>query len=277
MNVSTRKKIISCISLILGFVLVPLFTKILNINTMSSVSAGFAWEIVSTIQKMDNEKQNEYLTYLDEIGSEGLTKSAIEKSTYQSVNPMITAISYANLSNEGHPSIVLKKYVNLILKEPKYYFDMKFEFLSLNLGIKQPLRYTEYNYNRFDKMKQYNYNDSKRRHQFVNLYENFVNTLSFLLLRPWVIFLISIILVAISYVKKVKKSNTYFLVLMLSIFYYGAYIINTQSFEIRYFYPSLYLCLILDVAILMDFVFHMYIHHKKNLQNKDIYKYKKIV
>ena len=44
----------------------------------------------------------------------------------------------------------------------------------------------------------------------------------------------------------------YTVLLGTSIFYYGAFLINTQSFELRYFYPSLYIMWIMDLAILLN-------------------------
>lgn len=42
--------------------MVPSITKV---EIKDSSSAGFLWEILSTIQTMPPDKQNEYLNYLD--------------------------------------------------------------------------------------------------------------------------------------------------------------------------------------------------------------------
>ena len=68
---SRMKKLIALTSLFVGFILIPIFAKLFCIDTMSSVSAGFTWEILTVIQRFDLEKQEQYINYLDEIGEGG--------------------------------------------------------------------------------------------------------------------------------------------------------------------------------------------------------------
>ena len=256
MKMNKTKKIASIASLVLGFILVPIFSWILNITTLSSVSAGFVWEVVSTIQEMDETTQKEYIEYLDDVWGESATKIAIEKSSYQSVVPLLnTKITFSNISNKGNFQIILSKYLNLIFKETKFFLIAKQKFIGYNLGIIQPLRYVEYDYDRYNIMEKYNFNDGKRRHQFVDLYEKVVKAFSLITLRPWVTFLLSLILILIKWFKNDENRKKYLLIFMLSLFYYGSYLINTQSFEIRYFYPSLYLCMIIDLSIVIDLIY----------------------
>ena len=195
------------------------------------------------------------------------TKIELDVTNGNTVNGFLDSengITRGNLSAKGNPIKILGKYINIILSEPKLYFKVKAEFTVRTLGISKPINYAEFNYNRYNIMKNYNFNDSAVREKFVNAYEKTNNIFGFFTRRPWFVFLVSILLVGIKWKQKDEKTRFYVVLLMLSIFYYGAYIINTQSFEIRYFYPSLYLCMILDVAIVMDLIKDIFINKRIN-------------
>ncbi len=253
LDIRKIKKIILTFALLFGFVLVPSFTYIFNIHTMSSMSAGFAWEIVSTIQDMDYKTKLKYINYLDSIGGEGSTLEAINTSTKITVNPLLTTkINRENLSKKGNSKIILKKYIDLLLEEPAVFLNNKYFFTKRTLGINSQIAFASYVYDAYGKMKEYNFNDSKARMKFIDSYSKLNEKISFYTLRPWLVFLITLIFVSIKWWKKDKNKNLYLLLFMISIFYYGAYIINTQAFEIRYFYPSLYICIIIDTIFTFD-------------------------
>ena len=255
LKIDKKLKLLTTFSLMFGYLLTFLLPMFLNIKIMSSVSAGFAWEIISVIQHLDEEKKLNYLNYLDEIGGSGSTKEALKISTESSVNSLFESeINKENLSKEGNSKIILSKYINLIIKEPLTYFKVKGNFTLKTLGIVKKISYAEYNYNRWNIMKKYNFSDSKMRVLFVKSYDKFNELFGFVIRRPWIVYLLTILDIVASKKQKDKKTNYYLFIFMLSVFYYGAYIINTQSFEIRYFYPSLYLCFILDLSIFFNFI-----------------------
>lgn len=94
-------------SIFLGFVCSSFIPKALNINTMSSYAAGFAWEIVSTIQSMDAENKEKYNNYLDDIFGEGATAKAVKNSSYNEQGSSINS-----RFNDSHQREV---YVNYFL------------------------------------------------------------------------------------------------------------------------------------------------------------------
>ncbi len=262
LKIEAKRKIFITSALILGIVSLSIVNHILNIRLKSSGSAGFVWEIIRIIQEMEPEKKEKYEDYLDEICGEGGTKIELDATDEISVNGFLSSengITTYNLSEKGNSKKILKKYINIILNEPKLYFKVKLDFTQKTLGICEPIAYKEFNYDRFHMMKNYNFSDSSRRQEFVNVYEKVNNIFGFFIRRPWLVFLLSTLLVTIKWRQKDEKTRFYILLLMVSIFYYGAFIINTQSFEVRYFYPSLYLCMILDVAIAMDFIRDIFI------------------
>ena len=78
LKVDKKLKLLTTFSLMFGYLLTFLLPMFLNIKIMSSVSAGFAWEIISVIQHLDEEKKLNYLNYLDEIGGSGSTEEALK-------------------------------------------------------------------------------------------------------------------------------------------------------------------------------------------------------
>lgn len=259
------RKIATATAVFIGLFLVSALPMLLKINTMSSVSAGFAWEIITTIQRLEPEKQELYKDYLDEVGGEGSTQIAIQSSNENSVIGFLIGegINMDTLSMEGSFSTILKKYLEIIIKEPATYFSMKWDFTKRTLGIDYKIACVEYDYNRWDRMEEYGFNDCIQREYFVYSYIKTNEVLGFYTCRPWFVYLISTILVTITWLQKDKKRELYVFSLLIAIFYYAAYIINTQSFELRYFYPSLYLMMILDVAIGMK-LFKQIIDNIKN-------------
>ena len=265
------KKLIVISSIIIGISCILILTWILNIKTLSSSSVGFVWEILSIIQGMEPERQEKYLDYLDEIGGSGSTLIGLQHSHRESVNGFIwdVGLNHNNMSINKHPQLILSKYINIIFKEPQLYFKIKFDFIKRTLGINKPLPVLEYDYNRNNFMQNFNFNDSNLRKLFVDSYLKINKIFGFFTCRPWVVFLLSIILVIIKWKQKDVNKNFYLFILIVSIFYYGAYLINNQSFEIRYFYSSLYLCMILDLAIVCDLIYDTYVIIKMKYKEKN--------
>ena len=233
------------VSIILGFMGTSIVPALLNINTMSSYAAGFAWEMVSTIQSMEENKKEKYISYLDDIFGEGATAMAVQNNRYKEQNAGITSlfnspINTTSISSSGSSLKIIKKYVNLALEEPKSFLQMKWEFVSHSLGIGKPINMFEYNYNRAGQMNEFGFNDSSQREAYVNYFLAFMEFMV-VFRRPWILYLVCLILILIWRFKfQGKKSpiNLYEASFGVSVFYYGAYILNTQSFEFRYFFPS---------------------------------------
>ena len=96
--------------------------------------------------------------------------------------------------------------------------------------------------------------DTNERLFFYRKYYAAVDFLAPIVLHPWTLFLASIILVIYRWFKKEENRELCVFLLGLAIFYYGAFFINAQAFELRYFYPSFYLMWIMDIGILMDMI-----------------------
>lgn len=245
-------RIKNILALLLGLILVSAIPKVMNINTMSSLSAGFVWEILSTIQNMEEEDKEKYITYLDEVGGEGATKDAIKVNNFDNVNGWLwsTKLDTYNLSKEGNSKIIINKYIQLALNEPIYFLNNKVKFIKRTLGIGKPLILSEYNYDYNNYLKDFGWNTTVQRNKFIDIYTDFLD--SNLIFRiPIVIFIVSALLLLFLKLKKKRLKFEMFL-FFIAIFYYLAFLINNQSFEYRYFFPSLYLLLIMDVSIIVN-------------------------
>jgi len=267
-----RKLLYRCIlvsTVCIGFFTAILWPKLLRIDTVASYIAGPAWEIVSTIQLMDSHTKSIYSAYLDDIFGDGITKQAIEKNLFNTQDSSINAILWDTLdiykmSSKGVPTLIFKKYINLFFEQPKYFLKMKFEFISHSLGIGKKLNFWEWNYNRWDRMDEFRFNDSVQRKAFVDFVQKFVDYVS-IFKTPWFLYAFCFVLIALyrcKYVGRHSSLNLYEYSYLFSVFYYLAFILNTQSFEFRYFYPSWLLLFLIIVTISREmlnkkFVFHI--------------------
>lgn len=253
-NWSTIRKSLVTFTICVGFLLVLVVPKILNIDTMSSSMAGFVWEILTTIDTMEPEKKEEYIDFLDEFGEEGITKRAVEANLDVIVSGFLeySDLNIYTLSKEGHSKIALEKYIEFMRREPEALLETKWKNALRTLGIEGPLSYYEYEYNCAERMGEYGFNDTIERLEFYRKYYAMTDAIGGYILHPWLVFTISILLVVYESIRKSPYKGIYLFLLFLAGFYYGAYLINTQSFELRYFYPSLYLMWIMDLSIVIN-------------------------
>ena len=263
--IKEKKLLIRCAMIfpvLLGCALSWMIPRYLYINTMSSFAAGFVWETVSTIQTMEPDKREMYIDYLDDLFGEGATAEAVNESTYSEQGSNINTMFFGSpmdataISAEGVPGNVVKKYVALAFKEPSAFFKTKLEFVSHTMGIGKPVNMAEYDYNRWDDMEDYGFNNCHNRKVFVEYFNAYMDSMV-ILRMPWIWYLSALILILVYRFKKQgRKSplNLYEATYIVSAFYYGAYVLNTQSFEFRYFYPS-WLLLFLIIVCLTDNLF----------------------
>ena len=247
------RKVCLTLAVVAGIVAIMLVPKVLNIDTMGSGMAGFVWDMLLTINDMEEEDRVQYIDYLDELAGPGATKEALEINTGFSVLSFLPSrINREVLSQEGASAIVLKKYVQFILREPIGYIGTKLEIAKRNLGIDHELAFMEYEYNLIERMWEWGFNNTNERLLFYRQYYAAVNALKGLVLHPWTVFLISSVLALYQWTKKEENRNICLVLMGLAICYYGAFFINAQAFELRYFYPSLYLMWIMDIGILCN-------------------------
>lgn len=250
------------ISLCSGILLVSIVPKAMNIDTMSSVAVSFVWDILNAIGTMEEEQQREYWKYLDDIGGGGgATFDALQNNGPYRVGVWLwfDRLGYKNLSEDGMFEKVLEKYVEFALKEPKALYQAKKTSIKLSLGYKSSLYIDEWQYNCNGRMAEYGYNDSPERMWFYNSHIKAIDWQEFWV-KPWVMYVGFIIIFAIRYLFwKIKKEKAdidscrvWISIFFVACFYYGAFFINTQSYELRYFFPSGCLLMLVNIAMLVD-------------------------
>lgn len=248
------KKIGATVALIMGFAMVLIVPKVLNVDTMSSSMAGFVWEILTTIDAMEPEKKAEYIDFLDEFGEPGITERAVEANLEIIVSGYLefSDLNIYALSEEGRAELALEKYVEFFMREPVALLETKWKNAMRTLGVTTSLSCDEYNYNCAERMSQYGFNDSVERLEFYRNYYVMTKTIGGYILHPWIVFLVTLILTTVEWFRRSENKGLYVFLFLTAVFYYAAYLLNTQSFELRYFYPALYLMWIMDMAIVMD-------------------------
>jgi len=263
------RKIWVTLAIVLGLLMVAFVPKVLNVDTMGSGVASFVWDMLTAINRMEPEKQEEYIDYLDELAGEGATASALKiNSEFSVLGFMPSKIDAYVMSADGATGIILKKYVNFIVKEPAAYFDTKWMYAKKTLGIEYEILAGEYEYNLIERMWEWGINDTMERLLFYRKYYAVADFLDWLILHPWKVFVLSAVLVAYKWLRKKKNREFCLFLFGLAVFYYGAFLINAQSFELRYFYPSLYLMWIMDIGILLDLILNLGRFIKKRLDKR---------
>ncbi len=250
-----KLKLLTLGALILGIALSSLIPAFFQIRGDSNASTGLVWEILTAIQRMEPEARANYLDYLDDLAGEGATAAALESSHENSVDGfMWGSLGTDAFSAPGAFGKVLGKYFRLLAERPGDWLAVKADFAAHALGFSAPLDLYEYPYNRWEKMAEFQFNDSRQRELFHASVLKINDLLGFFTCRPWVAFLISGVLVILEKLRKNRKTGLYALLWWLAAFYYLAYLIMIVVFQQRMFYPSLVLLLAVDAAITLEWI-----------------------
>lgn len=242
------------LAVLCGLVIMVALPRVFGIRSQSNAGTGFVWEMITVIQRLPPEDRETYLDYLDDIGGEGATRAVVASSTEASANDFMwgSAINLNKLSAPGAMGRVLTKYLRMLREKPLECLRVKADFVLRAMGIPEALNTSEYDYNRWDAMGEYGFNDSRQRQFFHSSFLRFHAALGFYTLRPWVPFLLSLILLLAERRRKSRNAGLYTLLFWLAAFYYCAYLTVIVGFELRFFYPALLLLSILDCAVFLD-------------------------
>lgn len=248
--------LLTVLALALGVVLTAAVPAVFQVHGLSNGMTGFAWEILLTIQRMEPEKQAAYLDYLDEVGGEGATRGALEVNNDISVDAFMdySDINPETMSRPGAGGKILVRYFQLIRQEPGLWWQVKWEMLKRTFALDGPMAVSEYNYNRWDRMQEYGMVDSPARQAFHRSYLEANRLLGFFTCRPWAVFLVTAVMTLIQALRRSRKTELYVLIFLTAVFFYGAFVLINVCFDLRYFYPALYLMMIMDAEITLDWL-----------------------
>lgn len=259
-------KILCAVFLFLGLFLNSFIPRLLRIDTMSSVSLGFVWEMGENIASMSGADYEENKDYLDDLFGDGATGRlcawARNPGDGDESLPLRRVASFswevADFSREAISSVGLGKifarYLALFARAPLPSLATRFRFMGFTLGINPALGLQEWDYDRWERGKEFGMSDSRARHLFMSAYRVAVNR-GFLPLRPWLVLLVACVLVFLKLRLTGGRARGCldFQMIGVSVFYYGAFLLNTQSMEFRYFYPAFYLLSLTIIGCLATF------------------------
>ncbi len=242
------------LALLLGLGMIKGIPWIFDVHSDSTASAGIVWEMLTAIQRIPEEERGEYEDYLDELGGEGATRAALSQSTEDTAGSFMWGddLGMGKLSAPGATAGAVRKYAELMFRRPGEWWGVKRDVIARSLGLTWTLDYSEYNYDRWGQMAEYGMNDSAQRRAFHDSFTAVCGGLGWLTLHPWVSFLLTLILTGTAWLRKEPGRSLHALVAWTAAFYYLAYLLDTPAYDYRYFYPSLYLMMILDAALLLD-------------------------
>ncbi len=227
-----------------------------GVHSDSTASAGIVWETLTAIQRMPAGDRERYSDYLDEIGGEGSTRVALALSTEDSAGGFMWGedMGVKKMSAPGATATAVRKYAQLMLERPGEWFSVKADVALRSMGFQGALDLSEYNYDRWGQMAEYGMVDSPQRRAFYNSSMRICRTFGFYTLHPWVPFLVSVLLVLAEKLRKRRIGMPGAMALWLAAFYYLAYLLDTPAYDFRYFYPSLFLMMILDAALILGWI-----------------------
>lgn len=217
-------------------------------NGGGSLATGFLWETVSILQELGDDPRYNHM--LDYLGQEGTTAQAVENNHYDSIYGYHDAIPNTVVGTGNHKQRILQDYFRLMREQPRAFWTVKARFISRALGISQPLSVGEYDYDRDGRMQEFGFSDKPQRRLFYDSYKGFMEGAA-VLRRPWLLFLAAGALLGLA--ARWLASRDFYklgLLYLAAVFFYGSFLITTQSQEFRYFFVPLVLLYLVSAGSL---------------------------
>lgn len=229
----------------LGIVLALQLPQLVGMKNISNGVIGPMWETACMLNRIG--EGNGYDEYLDDLLTEGSSTRDIfaatdtpEKSMYEfeGILPYWTAPSNPDTSKQ-----YMQKYKTLVMQKSWLFLRVKWELAKRTLSA---LPFAEYDYNRFDRMKEYNFHDTPQRQKFYEIVTNFAEHCHWMR-TPWAVLLTAAVLLVLCKIRKgcTRQAGNLFFVALC---YEGGFFITTQNHEFRYWFPALML-LVFSICI----------------------------
>lgn len=254
---------------LLSLVLVSLTPTMMSIQPLNSASAGLVWDTLSTINRMPEEKRNQYLTYYDDISGEGETERALAVTDMNgSVNNFLwDIILYSDIGKPENSQSIRERFITFVLNEPEYYFPTKLRMMSRTMGYPVPLQTVSFQpYRHVDLLAEIKVISENKLNSFYSFYQSYLEQKTFYR-TPWVWFILGA--AAVFWEKREKKKFGMFAWLYaIAFFYYAAILLANQNYEFRYFLPSYQILYMMTLSFAMDLCAKLVVLGKKRFAAK---------
>ena len=249
------KKVFCLSSILFGIVIVFAMQGCSNVKKIPLYAGGPSWELLNVIEKLPEQKKFEYTNKISspdkiQLILDKLHENNSDLNGYYWENKY--PFSVYNVARNNISKDIINAYIKIAKDYPKEFVQVKMYFIGRILGIKKPLNIAEYDYDRFNFMHKFGFYDSDGRYYICRIFNKYAK---YSLIRfPYVLFILSLILLIIA--KRIKSDNfsLYLKFYLFAVFYYGAFLITTHSFEIRYFFPSYYLLFMLSISVITELI-----------------------
>lgn len=248
----TKKKVAFVVGVLVGLLFALTVPVLLGVARVQASSVGFAWETLLATNRLPEEEKTEYTAYYDDLAGEGATQEALlaVKENDRSVNAFVWGrLNHGVMGTPEGSRMVMERNLAMWRRHPKKMLDTKLWMAGKVLGLSGPIGNLEYDYNTWDRMLQYGMRDTALRKNFVAGFNAFMNSTG-IFLRPWLWFVLAGLVLLYQKMSR-RPLNAALLLFLCAVFYYGAFLVNTQSFEFRYFFPAFQL---LGVVVAMGAV-----------------------
>lgn len=208
---------------------------------------GMAWDLVGLLVDTNDPVLEESLSRL------GDTSQMRQRFYSRHSNELIwdagAPLPARRISQLRISSKIKTIYLETIYRMPFQLMRYKIRQWGLTLGVTQPLLEAARGIHESERTQvPFGARVNNRDNVILNSFTDTTQSLGFMALRPAIGFLISGLVVGMLWLSKSVYLERFAVVYVMSLTYYGAFLIQTQAMEFRYYAPSFFLTLILILA-----------------------------
>jgi len=131
----------------------------------------------------------------------------------------------------------------------------KLIFMKNVLGVEEPLINTARGIHYVDGItKSFGAMDTAMNKKVRDIFISFTNYFEILTRRPYILFALNILILSAQILILKKPQREKLLILLSTMAYYGAFLINAQAHEFRYFAPAFFILFILFISMIIEII-----------------------
>ncbi len=219
-----------------------------HVERRELVALGVAWETVQIAKRIHDPQYDRYLDYAGAV--EGATRNAmanVEESEWRGfLGPQ--GLRFDRIMTPAISRRIMADYVRLIYAHPVEFAANKIYVWGRVLGLSAPLAFLEFQRDWKTKLAQDGFRSTPVRDRAIDDVNRFMTSWGSLR-RPFLVFLAGLSCLGLSW--RYFRHDVCFMGVMYctALSYYGAFLITTQSFEFRYFFPSFFLVAVMVLVV----------------------------